>query len=77
MIIVLDLLTKPREWSGLAQGFLLVLVLVLGSLINAIIGRIAVSRGEYCGGRIAVLGICLWFLTVAAFFFMRGNRLWS
>lgn len=77
VIITLDLLTKPEGWGGLAQLFALVFLLVLGSLINFTLGCIAHTRGEYGGGRIAVLGTMLWFLTVAAFFFIRGNRLWS
>jgi hypothetical protein len=66
-IITMDCLTKPRDWGGLAQTFLLVFALVVGSLINIVLGVKAFSRGEYCGGRISAVGIALWFLTVAVF----------
>ncbi|HXB69732.1 MAG TPA: hypothetical protein VNY05_15885 [Candidatus Acidoferrales bacterium] len=75
-IIAMDLLTTPRDWGGLAQGFLLVFILTAGSLFNVIVGAIAVSRGEYCGGRVAALGIGLWFLTAAVFYLVRGGRFW-
>jgi hypothetical protein len=76
VIIVMDLLHTPRDWGGLAQGFLLLFILVVGSLFNAIIGGIAASRGEYCGGRVAVLGIGLWFLTFSVFYLARGKHFW-
>jgi hypothetical protein len=65
--ITLDCLTGPRDWGGLAQAFLLVLALVIGTLINIVLGAIAFSRGEYCGGRLSAIGIALWFVTVAVF----------
>ena len=72
VIIVMNLLHKARDWGGLAQGFLLLFILVAGSLFNAIIGAIAASRGEYCGGRVAALGIAFWFLTVGVLYWARA-----
>lgn len=41
VIIVMDLLHTPRDWGGLAQGLLLLFILVVGSLFNALMGWIA------------------------------------
>jgi hypothetical protein len=76
MVIVMDLLHTPKDLGDLAELALLVLAFVVGTLINAIAGAFAFSRREYLGGRVAALGIVLWFLTVALVFFVRGNRLW-
>lgn len=76
-IIMMDCLTKPRDWGGLAQAFLLAFALVVGSLINIVLGVKAFSRGEYCGGRISAVGIALWFLTVAIFQITRVGLLGS
>jgi hypothetical protein len=76
-IITMDCLTKPRDWGGLAQALLLVFALVMGSLINIVLGVKAFSRGEYCGGRISAVGIALWFLTVAIFRVTRVGLLGS
>jgi hypothetical protein len=75
-VVFFDLLHQPRDWGGLAQGFLLVFVLLLGLIVNTIVGGMAARRGEYWGGRIAAFGVALWFLTVFIFFGARGNRLW-
>jgi hypothetical protein len=72
VIIVMNLLHKARDWGGLAQMFVLLFTLVGGSLFNAVIGAIASSRGEYCGGRVAALGIALWFLTVGVLYWVRA-----
>jgi hypothetical protein len=75
-IVFFDLLHRPHDWGGLAQGFLLVAVLFLGLIANSIVGVLAARRGEYWGGRIAALGAALWLLTVLVFVRVRGNRLW-
>jgi len=72
----MDLLHTPNNWGDLAQLFLLLFILVVGSLFNAIVGGIAASRGEYCGGRVAAFGIGLWFLTFAVFYLARGEHIW-
>ena len=73
VFVTVDLLQRPN-WGSLG---LLVLPLFLGSLINLVVGSVAAARGEYCGGRIAALGIGLWYLTVLIVYLVRGNRLWS
>jgi hypothetical protein len=75
-VVFIDLLHKPRDWGGIAQLFILIFVLLLGIAINSVVGGIAAYRGEYCGGRIAAVGVALWFLTILIFFRVRGNRLW-
>ena len=72
VLIVINLLHKARDWGGLAEGFALLFILVVGSLFNAVIGAIASSRGEYCGGRVAALGIVVWFLTVGVLYWGRA-----
>src|SRR5437660_12049701 len=56
MIVVMDLLYTARDWGGLAQLFLLMSVLTVGSIINSAFGGTASFGGEYCGSRIAALG---------------------
>lgn len=75
-IVFFDLLHQPHDWSGLAQGFVLVVVLFLGLIANSVAGVLAAKRGEYWGGRIAAFGAALWLLTVFLFFRVRGDRLW-
>jgi hypothetical protein len=65
VFIVMFLLYKPFGWAGLLSSLL---ILVVASLFNAVIGAIAFYRGEYCGGRVATLGIVIWFWTYAVLY---------
>jgi hypothetical protein len=76
LVLMADLCARTDGWGVLAQFYGLILVFLLGLLIKSVVGAIAASRGEYCGGRIAAIGVALWFLTVLIFFLLRGNRLW-
>jgi hypothetical protein len=70
-IVMLDCLTRPRDWSGLAQFFLLVVSLTVGSLINISLGLIGLSRHEYRSGHVSLVGIAMWLLTIAALWLAR------
>ena len=61
----------PKDWGALAALDLTDLVLMAGLLLNVWAGFIATARGEYWGGRIAAMGIALWFVTVAV---LKGIR---
>jgi hypothetical protein len=64
VVVIADILYKPHDPVGpLARFYILILLLLVGLLINAVVGGIAASRGEYCGGRIAAVGIALWLVT--------------
>jgi hypothetical protein len=69
------LLLDPEDgWGRAAQFWISITMLCLGVLINGSLGAIANGRGEFCGGRVAALGIALWLLT--AFVLFRLRHLW-
>jgi hypothetical protein len=76
VILILDLLHGPRDWGALAQVFVIGFVLVVGSLMNAVLGGIGWRRGEYGCGTLAMCGIGVWFATVILVYSFRGNSLW-
>jgi hypothetical protein len=61
----------PKDWGALAALVLTCFVLIAGLLVNVCAGLIATARGEYWGGRIAAMGIALWFVTVAVLIGIR------
>jgi hypothetical protein len=63
----------PKDWGALAAFVLTRFVLIAGLLINVCGGLIATARGEYWGGRIAAMGIALWFVTVAVLVGIRKH----
>jgi hypothetical protein len=73
IVVALDLV-RTGDWGSFG---LLITALFFGSLLNVVLGSVAAARGEYCGGRIAALGILLWYLTVLTFYVARGGRLWG
>ena len=46
------------------MGFLVLVLVVVGTLTNVVAGYFAHKRGEPWGGRIAALGIAVWVATV-------------
>jgi hypothetical protein len=64
----------PKDWGALAAFDLTGLVLMAGLLVNVCAGFIATARGEYWGGRIASMGIALWFVTVVVLIEIREHQ---
>ena len=52
-----------RDWGAPAAYIFTLLVVVFGAAANIIVGFCASVRGEYCGGRIAAMGMALWLVT--------------
>jgi hypothetical protein len=63
-LVIVLLVQKPEAWGELAQLAALVLLMIIGMLIDGIVGSIAHARREYCGGWIAALGVVVWVLTL-------------
>ena len=64
LLVVVLLVHKPGAWAEMAQLAALLVLIVLGMLVNGVLGAVAHARGEYCGGWIAGLGVAVWFLTL-------------
>lgn len=67
------------DWGPFGGAFALMLtglVILVGLVVNLIVGDIAHSRHEYWGGRIAIAGITLWLLTIALWV-MRHRELFG
>jgi hypothetical protein len=71
LVEVYLLMVPSIEWGPFGGAFALVftaLVLLIGIAANTLAGRIAATRSEYFGGRIAILGVALWLVTIAVWF---------
>lgn len=63
-IVIMDFLSPRGGWGGVARFAILLLALLFGGLVSLIIAFVAVARGEYCGGPLAVAWIPLWLITL-------------
>jgi hypothetical protein len=72
LVLVHFLLMDPGDgWGASAQFWISIYVVCGGGLINGSLGGAAHDRREYCGGRVAALGITLWVLTAVVLFRFR------
>ena len=67
LVEVLLMIVPSVHWgfAGAIGKLGVLLLLLVGSVMNIILGRLATSGGERWGGRIALTGIGLWFVTIA------------
>jgi hypothetical protein len=74
MAIVALLMRRNDDWiGGLLQLMLLFALPILGLIINGLLCAVDVRR-ESSAWPIALIGPVLWVLTIALFYFARGNR---
>src|ERR1035437_5880304 len=75
VVLVFISTSEPGPFGGATLFAANVVVVLLGSLANGIVGTIARSRGEHSAVRLAVAGIGLWVLTVWCILTVRtGER---
>ena len=71
VVLIFISTSEPGPFGGVALLGADVVVLLLGSLANGVVGTIARSRGEHSAVRLAVAGIGLWVLTVCCIIRVR------
>ena len=76
--VAVEFVVLDAGWSLPGSGFGALgivlstgLIVAVGVIGNSVAGHFSRKRGEYWGGRIAALGVAIWAVTVAAFYFLQ------